>query len=262
MLFRSDITHGALVALSGTFGAIAADAWGFGAFIPVTLLVGVLSGLLIGFLNAKLKVNSFMVSLSLLIAYRAFVNLLLSSKSYTFPKELNFFKETWFEVVALIVLCVLVIYLFHYTRYGVYVRGIGENENAMIHAGVKVTKVKIMAFVLSGLLASLAGIFMLSRIGGTNNLVGSGFEMKVMMAMYIGGIPVEGGMKSKIYKLLIGAPTIILLENGLVLSGIDGSATQLIRGAVLIGVLWVTGFINDKFKYGLKKKPVAALETE
>ena len=158
-----------------------------------------------------------------------------------------------FELIAVIILIILAIYVFQYTPFGMYVRGIGENENAMEHAGINVVKIKIIAFVISGVMASLAGIFLSARVGGTNNTLGSGFEMKVMMAMFIGGIPVEGGMGSKIHKLIIGAPTIILLENGLVLSGVDGNVTQLIRGIVLLAAIYVTSRINEKFRYGMKK---------
>lgn len=256
----TDITHGSLLALATVFGSMAAEKFGFVGFIPVTILVGALSGLLLGYINAKLKVPSFMASLSLLIGYRAYVNLLLNSKSYMFPDELSFFSSLGFEIVAVIILAVITIYVFHYTPFGMYVRAIGENENAVKHAGIKVTKVKIIAFMISGIMAAIAGIFLVARVGGTNNTLGSGFEMKVMMAMFIGGIPVEGGMKSKIYKILIGAPTIILLENGLVLCGVDGSVTQLIRGVVLIAAIYVTMQVNEKFKYGIKKKPEQVTE--
>ncbi len=256
----TDITHGSLLAMATVFGSMAAEKFGFGAFVPVTILAGAVSGLLLGFINAKLKVSSFMASLALLIAYRAFVNLLLNSKSYLLPDELKFFGNLEFEIAAVIVLIALIIYIFHYTPYGMYIRAIGENENAVKHAGINVTTVKIIAFVISGIMAAIAGVFLVARVGGTNNTLGSGFEMKVMMAMYIGGIPVEGGMKSKIYKLVIGAPTIILLENGLVLCGVDGSVTQLVRGIVLIATIYVTMHVNEKFKYGIRKKPEQVTE--
>lgn len=254
----TDISHGSLLALATTFGSIAAEKAGFGAYIPVVILTGAASGLLLGVINAKFRVSSFMGSLSLLIAYRAFVSLLLKTDSYIFPRELSFFSSDWFEVTAVIVLIALFIFLFHYTPFGMYIRAIGENANAVRHAGINVTKVKIAAFVISGIMASLAGIFLAARIGGTNNTLGSGFDMKVMMCMFIGGIPVEGGMGSKIYKLIVGAPTIILLENGLILSGVDGSVTQLIRGIVLLAAIYITMQLNEKFKYGLRKKAVPA----
>lgn len=254
----TDITHGSLVALASVIGFMAADRTGTWAFIPTMILVGAVSGVLMGLINAKFKVPSFMASLSLLIAYRAFSNLLLGTNSYLLPSELSVFSDLKFEVAAVIVLIALIVFIFHYTPFGIYVRAIGENENAVKHAGVNVDKVKIIAFVISGIMAAVAGIFLVARIGGSSNTIGSGFEMKVMMAMFIGGIPVEGGMGAKIYKLIIGAPTITLLENGLVLCGLDGPATQLVRGIVLLLAIYITMQANEKFRYGFRRKPAEA----
>lgn len=261
----TDITHGSLVALATTFGFLCAEQTGAWAFIPVTILIGALSGLLLGIVNAKFKVPSFMGSLSLLIAYRAMVNLLLNSRTYSFYKELEIFDSFAFNLIMVIVLTVIIAYIFHFTRFGLYVRAIGENENAITFTGVNVEKIKILAFVLSGTMAAVAGIFMSARVGGTNNTMGSGFEMKVMMALFIGGIPVEGGMGTKIHKLLIGVPTINLLENGLTLvlsniqslNSVSGPVTQLIRGLVLIAAIWLTGFVTQKFRYGFKTTKAA-----
>lgn len=250
----TDITHGSLLALSAVISSMTVEKGGAILFIPVAILVGAASGLLLGVINAKFKVPSFMASLALLIAYRALVNLLLNTKTYGFPKEISGFGELWFEAAAVVVMIIIITYIFHYTSFGTYVRAIGENENSVRYAGINVEKVKIIAFILSGIMAAIAGVFLVARIGGTNNTLGGGFEMKVMMAMFIGGIPVEGGMGSKLYKLVIGAPTIILLENGLVLCGADGAVTQLIRGMVLLLAIYITMQFNERFRYGLKKK--------
>ena len=93
----------------------------------------------------------------------------------------------------------------------------------------------------------MAALFTIARVGGTNNTIGSGFEMRIMMALYIGGVPVRGGAGSKVYKLVFGAPTIVLLENGLVLCGASGGVTQLIRGIVLLVAVWLSGYLAKKF---------------
>lgn len=241
----TDITHGSLLVLAASLGSIFAEKCGSIWLIPVTILVGAASGLLSGVINAKFKVPSFMVSLSLLIGYRAFVNFLLNSNIYKFPKELLFFRELWFGVIAVMVFIAIIVYIFHYTPFGTYIRAIGENENAVKVAGINVDKMKISAFIISGIMAAIAGIFLVARVGGTNNTLGSGFEMKVMMAMFIGGIPVQGGMGSKLYKVVIGSLTLMLLENGLVLCGASGALTQLIRGVILLLAIYITMRVQD-----------------
>ena len=248
----TDITVGSLTALGPTLAFVACGQIGEWAFIPIVLAIGILSGVIMGVINGIFKVSSFMGSLALLIAYRAVVNLVLKSNAFTWYKSLSFFSNFGFELISVLILIAVIVFVFHYTPFGMYVRGIGENEVAMEHAGVQVAKIKIWAFVVCGLMTAIASLFLTARVGGTNNTMGSGFEMKVMMAMFIGGIPVQGGMGSKIHKLVIGAPTIMLLENGLVLCGVDGTVTQLVRGIVLIGAIYLTGVVNEKFRYGMR----------
>jgi len=137
-------------------------------------------------------------------------------------------------------------YLLKYTRFGAYCKAIGENEKTMIFTGINTDRIKLFAFIISGAMAGIASVFTLARLGGASNTMGSGFEMRVMMAMFIGGIPVSGGMNTKLYKLFLGAPMIVLLENGLVICGASGGLTQLIRGIVLLLVVYITVAVEKK----------------
>ena len=226
----TDITAGVVVALAGCFGLMAAQDTGHSfLFVIVSILIGIASGLLMGYVNAKRKVNSFMASLALLIAYRAVVNLVLSNKSYYLPDNLYVIDNVGFKVVAVIILIAIVVYIWNFTRLGNYVRGI--------------------AFVVSGLMFAIAGIFTVARLGGTSNTMGSGFEMKVMMALFIGGVPVQGGEGSKVYKLVFGALTITMLEKGLVLCGLESGVTQLVRGLVLLASVCLTSQLAKRMAY-------------
>lgn len=246
----TDITTGVVVALAGCFGLMAAQDSGHSIwFIVISVLIGIGSGLLLGYVNAKRKVNSFMASLALMMAYRAIVNLVLSNKSYYLPDNMYVIDSFAFKLIAVIVMVIVIIYIWKFTRLGNYVRGIGENEVAIKYTGVDVDKIKIIAFMMSGLMAAIAGIFTVARLGGTNNTMGSGFEMKVMMALFISGIPVQGGEGSKVYKLIFGAPAIIMLENGLVICGFDAGVTQLIRGLVLLGAVCLTSQLAKRMAY-------------
>lgn len=256
----TDITHGSLLAVSAAFAAMAGQAFGAIWMFPVAILIGAGSGLLLGTLNAKFKVPSFMASLSMLIAFRAFVNWLLNTNVFMAPEEIKFIDENSFKLIALIAMILIIGYIFNLTPFGTYVRAIGENENAVKHSGINVDRIKIIAFMISGIMAAVAGVFTIVRVGGASNNLGSGFEMKVMMAMFIGGIPVQGGMGSKLFKLVVGAPTIILLENGLVLCGASGGITQGIRGVVLLATVYFTVMLYSKFGTEKAGKKGAAAE--
>lgn len=246
----TDISTGVVVALAGCFGLMAAQNTGHSfLFVVVSVLIGTASGLLLGYVNAKRKVNSFMASLALMMAYRAVVNLVLSNKSYYLPDDLYVIDNTAFKVVAVIIMVAVIVYVWKYTRLGNYVRGIGENETAIKYTGVDVDRVKIIAFAVSGLMAAIAGIFTVVRGGGASNTLGSGFEMKVMMALFIGGVPVQGGEGSKVYKLIFGALTITMLEKGLVLCGLESGVTQLVRGLVLLAAVCLTSQLAKRMAY-------------
>ncbi|MCD7737728.1 MAG: ABC transporter permease [Lachnospiraceae bacterium] len=260
----TDISHGSLVSVICALLCISANQFGAWSVFPTAILVGMCSGLFIGICNAIFKVNSFMLTLSMLIAYRALSNLLLRDNQYFFPSELDFVNSLLFKVVAVVVLVVLLGYLLMYTPFGSYLKAIGENEMAAIHTGINVKKIKIMAFVISGAMAGVAAIFNMARIGGTATTMGSGLEMRALLAMYLCVVPVHGGYRTKIHKLIIGAPTVMLLEKSLVLCGFSGGYVQLIKGLILLVAVVVSNNVSgeDRKRIGKKRQAVQAKSGE
>jgi ribose transport system permease protein len=256
----TDITHGALLGVAAAFATMAGKYFGAIWMFPVAILIGACSGIFLGIITSKFKVPSFMASLSMLIALRAFLSWLLNGQAIMAPLSIKFIDGFAFKVCTLVALIVIITYVFNFTPFGTYVKAIGENENAVKHVGISVDKIKIIAFVISGVMAAIAGVFTVVRVGGASNTIGIGFEMKVMMAMFIGGIPVQGGMGSKIYKLILGVFTITLLENGLVLCGASGGITQLIRGFVLLGAVYLTRIMYTKVNATKKIKNVVQIQ--
>lgn len=260
-LGATDITQGSLVGFAGAAGTMAAISYGFFPSIVVAVLCGLASGLFLGIVNVKFKVPSFMCSLAMLIALRALGTVVMggSTSGISVPDFIYVLDNMAVKIPIVIVLVVIVAFVFHKTPYGTYCRAIGENENAVKFSGINVDKMKIIAFVLSGLFTGISSMFVLARVGGCSTTLGLGFEMKIMMAMFIGGIPVQGGFGTKLYKVLVGAFTIIILENGLVLSGSSGAITQLIRGIVLLGVVYLTIALNARLsrRAGSSKKEAA-----
>lgn len=238
----TDITQGSLVGFAGACGTVAALNYGLAAAVLAAMAAGLVSGLFLGVVNARFKVPSFMCSLAMMIALRAMATVAMggSSSGLKVPEFIINLDHNSVKIPIVILLVVIVWYVFNYTPFGAYCRAIGENENAVKFAGVPVTKIKILAFGLSGLFTGIASVFVLARVGGCSTTLGLGFEMRVMMAMFIGGIPVEGGSGTRLYKMIVGAFMITLLENGLVLTGSSGSITQLIRGIVLLAVVYIT----------------------
>lgn len=243
----TDITQGSLVAVCAAIGVITATDYSTVLAAPVAILIGALSGLILGVVNAKFKVPSFMASLAMLIGLRGLVSAILGSRSVMLPASLLKLDDTSMKLPIVILLLLIISYIFNKTPFGFYCKAIGENENAVRFSGVNVTKIKIFAFMLSGLMTGVASMFVLARVGGSSNVLGIGYEMRILMAMYIGGVPVRGGMGTKVYKLIVGAFMITLLESGLSISGVGGSYTQMIRGIVLLLVVYIMGVLQRRF---------------
>lgn len=242
----TDITHGALIAFVFSVTVTVGNAIGGVFGILAGLLCGALSGLILGYINARCKVPSFMVSLGLLVFFRALATMVGGTTYINLPAYVKFFGNYYVSVPIVVILYLVLRYVFHSTPFGHYVRAIGENENAVKFSGVNVDRVKILAFTISGLMTATAGIL---ELGTKSTLLplttGLGFEMSVLIAMFIGGNPVRGGYGCKIYMVVIGAFTVAIMENVLgSLLLLDTYYVQLIKGVLLIGMLFLASVLK------------------
>lgn len=235
-----DISQGSTLALVATLTGIVVNNYGLMAIIPTVLLVGGLVGLINGVVVSKFKVSSLTCTLGLLIAIRALVAALCQGTVIYIPFELFAFSNFNILFPTFIVLIIIIGYFFEYTKIGYYSKIIGANEVKAKYSGVPVGKMKIVAFIISGIMAGVAGVFTLSRIGGVDPGMGNFFELQVLLALFAGGIPVTGGTSSKIYKLFIGSLIVGILENGLTLANVSGVLAEGIKGIVLIMVVFIT----------------------
>jgi ribose/xylose/arabinose/galactoside ABC-type transport system permease subunit len=131
-------------------------------------------------------------------------------------------------------------YIFEYTSFGYYCKGMGENESTMKSIGLNTVKIRHIAFILSGLTASIMGIILISSVGGSSSTIGQFMEMKIQMAIFLGGVLVTGGMKSRIYKLVLGSLSITVIVNGLIISGANGATSEAVEGILMMLILFLT----------------------
>lgn len=236
-----DLSVGAVAAVSATVGAWVGSQYGLPVMILVALLIGLVSGIVVGFIVSRLHVPSFMVTLAMLIGMRGFVNALLSAWGQVYnPDGLGELSSFGASMALVVVLVIVVGYVFEKTSFGYYCKGMGENENTMKSIGVDTAKVRHTAYIISGVLASVMGLVLISSVGGSSSTLGQFMEMKIQMAIFLGGVLVTGGMKSKIYKLILGSLSTTVITNGLTLSGAGGGITEMVEGILLMLILFVT----------------------
>jgi ribose transport system permease protein len=160
------------------------------------------------------------------------------------------------KIPLFLLIVAVMLYVFEFTKVGRYSRAIGENEVTARFVGAPITKMKIFAFALSGLMSGVGAIFTLVTVGGTTNTMGTFLEMKVAMAIFFGGVLVTGGASAKGYKVLLGSLTITIIINGLALIGkSDSQISEMVEGLLLVLVLFLTILANNYDRRRVKAPP-------
>jgi ribose transport system permease protein len=252
-----DMTIGITLALSGIFSSIVADKTGVPfLIIPTALLTGAIMGTLTGIIVSQFKVPSFMATLAILIGMRGVINYIQTNTGlHYFPASLKWINLFGVKITILVVLIAVILYLFEYTKLGKYCRAIGENETATAYVGVPVQKIRILSYLLSGVMASIASLVTMANLGGTSTTMGVFYELQVMIAIFLGGVLVTGGTTARIYKLIVGAFTITIIENGLILSGFSSSeVSEAVKGVLLMVILFFTIYFNDDTRKKIRWK--------
>lgn len=136
---------------------------------------------------------------------------------------------------AIIMLLLFAVFAFvsRRTAFGRSVYAIGGNPQAALLSGIDVVRIRIELFAISGAMASVSGILLLSRLGSGNATAATGLEFDVIAAVVVGGTSLSGGRGSMLGTLL-GVFVITLIGNGLVLLGINPFFQQVVRGIIIV----------------------------
>lgn len=204
------------------------------AAVLIGLSVGIACGLINGAVVAIGRVPPFVATLGLMSAARGLTLYATSSQSVSIPFERFRALGTGLPllVISLIVVAAGMVLLAKF-RAGRYILAIGGNEQATELSGVPVVTHKTLAYVLSGMAAAVGGLLITAKFGTANTGAGTGAELEAIAAVVIGGASLSGG-KGTIVGALVGALTITVITNGLVLVGIEPNLQQVILGGVIV----------------------------
>ena len=118
-------------------------------------------------------------------------------------------------------------------RYGWHLTAIGASRKAARHAGIRVSRMLLVTYTLSGVLCAAGGIFYAARQGSTDSSTGVGWEFQALTAVIIGGASVLGG-RGTVWRATLGALIIFIMTNGLVRTGVPGYITSAVIGVILL----------------------------
>jgi ribose transport system permease protein len=208
--------------------------------VLVSLLVGGACGLFNGFVTERWKIHSFIVTLGMLnIARGAALQISGSRTIFSFPTAFNEFGAATvlgiFPVIFIIAIVLVLAgrFILNRTVYGRLIYAIGNNEEAVRLSGHNPSRMKMIAFTLTGLCVGLASIMYMLRLNISSPILGVGFELNAIAAVVIGGTSMSGG-KGSMVGTFLGACIIGVLNNGLLLLGMGDFARQMVTGAIII----------------------------
>ena len=209
--------------------------------IPIVLVVGALGGLLNGVLVARVGMPSLVVTLGTLALFRGLASVVLGPKHISdFPSGFTAFGFRnipgsfipW-TLVVFVVLAIVFWVVTHGTWVGREVFAIGKNKNTARFSGVRVATLKTGLFVLSGLVAALAGVILTSRFSSAAADNGIGLTLTVVTIVLLGGVDINGG-KGTIPGVIIAAFTLAVLQSALRLAGVSSEYQNVAIGLLLI----------------------------
>lgn len=240
-----DLSVGSTLALSG---AITASFLASGLNPFIAILIGLLTGAMLGAINGVLisrgGMAPFISTLATMTIYRGATLVFTDGNPITGIGESDFFNFIGrgymlgipFPVVLMFICYILLFVLLHKTTFGRKTYAIGGNEKASKIVGVKIDKIKILIYTISGVMASISGIILTSRLNSAQPTAGNAFEMDAIAAVVLGGTSLSGG-RGRIFGTLIGAIIIGTLNNGLNLLGVSSFYQQIVKGLVIVAAV-------------------------
>jgi ribose transport system permease protein len=235
-----DLSVGSVAGLSSVVAAMALSQWGLVAGVVAGLAVGLVVGAINGGLVATLGIPSFLVTLGMLGIASGVAQWVTASAPQPILNDtfnLIFGSGNLGPIPGLILWSAVFVVVGHValtkSRYGREVLATGGNRTAAEFTGINTKRIKFQVLLISAVVASIAGLLYAGRLQSGRYQWGTGDELSAIAAVILGGTSLFGGSASVI-GTLFGALLIGLINNGLILAGLDASQQQVVRGGIII----------------------------
>ncbi|MFD8377931.1 ABC transporter permease [Streptomyces sp. NPDC059679] len=221
------------------FGQAYSAGWGLAASCAVAVAASTLAGLLNGFVVARGKITDFIVTLGMLSAASGLALIVSNGKPVTVIEPALLKLSTngigilgWMFIIAAAVAIVAHVVLFH-TRFGTHLLATGGSPESATAMGISTARIKIAVYAVAGLLAGLASILLVARVGAAEPAANTSFLLNSVAAVVLGGVSLFGG-RATVIGPVIGALLLTALVNGLTLLGVSQFYQPLSVGIVVV----------------------------
>lgn len=235
-----DLSFGSAVAVSALSAAVVMQVMP----MPLAILAGLGAGLAVGAFNgllvAWLRLPSFLVTLATLGLFAGIARTMTDLRSIPVTNDFftGFFGSgdlfgipslVWWTIIAVAVGH----FVYRHTRFGAHVLATGDNARAAQVSGIKVPHIRFLVLTICGGCAGLAGLLYAGRLQAATYTLGESDLMIVIAAVIVGGTALNGG-KGSIIGALIGSLLMGMLNNGLILMGLQVSDQMIVRGLIIL----------------------------
>jgi len=247
-----DLSVGSMLSLTTVLVVDLHDKIGPGPAILITILVALVIGAINGGLVGYLRLNSVIVTLGMLSVLQGATLIYTGGKNVDIQNQ----DATWFAffgrgqlftigdvninvpVVLFLGLAVVLGIVLHKTGFGRKVFAVGGNPVAANYSGLRSSRIVLYTYMMSGFTVAIGAIILGSRVMGSQNNVGEGWELRVLAAVILGGTSLLGGSGS-IFKTVIGVLIWGVIQNGLLLLGAPYYAQWIVTWIIMIVIVWL-----------------------
>ena len=238
-----DLSLGSIFVLSEVLAAYAAVHIGVWWAFPVAIVAGAVMGIINGLLVTKLRVNAFLATLATALSFGGIAvgvtngGLLItpSSSVFTFLGQ-HRFAGVQYPVIIFVVVAIILQLVLAYTVFGRHLYGVGDNRNAARLSGLKVDRIVILTFVITGAACGLSGLIDASTTGsGSSDMSGLGGQLALLAiaGVALGGSSIFGGVGS-VWRTVVGVLILGMITNGFDLLAVPDYWQNIVRGVLII----------------------------
>lgn len=205
----------------------------------IAILGGIATGAVIGLINAvfhvKGQIQSFVVTMCMMFLLRGVIAYVTTTSPVYAATYLTALATNTPLLIGITVAVLVVAYLvLHFTALDSNLKAIGASESGARFAGINVQRTKIIIYVVAGCITGFAALINAIRVGSVTASSGNMLETQILIALVLGGMPINGGARSRFSSVVTGVLSYLVLQRGLVMMGFTTEIQQLIMGIVFV----------------------------
>jgi len=243
-----DLSVGFQISVAAVLVAKAMSVWSFPVWLAILLgiVACIIMGTFNGYMGIKLKSHTMIISLGTMAVFQGISYLIGDSKVYyNLPKSFMFLGQGrlfgWLPFNAIIMIVVLLIigYIMNKTYFGRHIYAVGDNPEAARLAGLKVKRIKMMSYVLAGILVGITAILLSARSGSADSTMGPDLTFSGITACVLAGVALKGG-EGTLWKVVIAVFVLGVLTNGMQLIGLGTYPQYIAKGTIMLFSIYMS----------------------